>query len=554
MAEVIVPSDLYEFTFHDDLGVYLHYMGGSLLIEGETYKVQWNDKTYTCQAESGEYMGIESVVIGNTSILGVVDDTDEPFLIGNLDANLYAFTSSTDGSHTIYVERVDSVAESNSPYLLKVSKEDREFSGFKKLALERSDGTVGYFTPGEPSAKTVALDFSNGDMTVVPNKDKFLTEVSIPKPSTLIPENIAKGVTIAGVEGEYSAGGDDDAVPSKAINFYDPMGNIIYSYTRAEAAELTELPPGPPLEGFEFDCWNYTLVQVKAAKFFADVAPTYKRNGNPTAVLIVDVPAHALSVTVNAKAPSGYTGTIDWMDGSTVTTVDGAGSSVYSYAYSHVYAEPGIKCIAVYSADRYAYVNLGASIMGGSYSSVVGTAQQSSTTISPEFGLLSALGASNNKSNFNRIEGHARLKFISNNATYNRYEVCHAPSLEVISSNKAFEGSRYHYIAYAPKLRRLYVQFDSSSASETVRRDMFRYMDSVTDLWLYSSTNMPSVMNVNRRVIIDRTTVPTGVLADTQWGSGDIYVPDEAVETYKANALFAPVIDCIKPISEYPDY
>lgn len=58
-------------------------------------------------------------------------------------------------------------------------------------------------TPTEE--KTVELVLSVGDQVVMPATGKYLSKVTITKPATLLPENIKKGVVIAGVTGTYEA-------------------------------------------------------------------------------------------------------------------------------------------------------------------------------------------------------------------------------------------------------------------------------------------------------------------------------------------------------------
>lgn len=70
-------------------------------------------------------------------------------------------------------------------------------------------GVVGNFI-GNSEEKTVDLDFSNGDIEVTPKEDYLLDKVTINKPETLLPENIAKDVEIAGVVGTMTGGGLDD--------------------------------------------------------------------------------------------------------------------------------------------------------------------------------------------------------------------------------------------------------------------------------------------------------------------------------------------------------
>lgn len=70
-----------------------------------------------------------------------------------------------------------------------------------------ADGTEQMMLPGEAEKKTVELDFSGGDMVVVPSDGKLLTEVWITKPANLVAEHIAEGVDIAGIVGTLAAGG-----------------------------------------------------------------------------------------------------------------------------------------------------------------------------------------------------------------------------------------------------------------------------------------------------------------------------------------------------------
>ena len=52
---------------------------------GETYTVEWNGKTYECTAALMEGTG----VIGNLIIMGIGDDTGEPFVMYTYGGNLY---------------------------------------------------------------------------------------------------------------------------------------------------------------------------------------------------------------------------------------------------------------------------------------------------------------------------------------------------------------------------------------------------------------------------------------------------------------------------------
>ena len=134
-------------------------------VAGETYYVVWDDEEYVCVAY--EVDGLTGV--GNAAIAGYGEDTGEPFLIGD-GGFLPIATLETDTSHVIGISQ-------------KV----------------RADV--------ETETATVELDFSNGDMVVTPDSGKAFSQVSIPKPANLTPDNIAEGVNIAGIIGALAAGG-----------------------------------------------------------------------------------------------------------------------------------------------------------------------------------------------------------------------------------------------------------------------------------------------------------------------------------------------------------
>lgn len=54
---------------------------------------------------------------------------------------------------------------------------------------------------------TVDLAMANGDQIIEPSEGKALSKVTVTKPETLVPENIAEGVDIAGIIGTLAAGG-----------------------------------------------------------------------------------------------------------------------------------------------------------------------------------------------------------------------------------------------------------------------------------------------------------------------------------------------------------
>lgn len=65
-------------------------------------------------------------------------------------------------------------------------------------------GVIGEFA-GDEAEKTVELAMTDGDQVIEADADTVLTKVTVRKPETMIPENIADGVNIGGVIGTFKA-------------------------------------------------------------------------------------------------------------------------------------------------------------------------------------------------------------------------------------------------------------------------------------------------------------------------------------------------------------
>lgn len=74
---------------------------------------------------------------------------------------------------------------------------DDGFQGLSKVTVD---------VPATPvEEKTVTLDLAAGNQVITPTAGKNISKVTITKPAELLPENIKKGITIAGVVGTYEA-------------------------------------------------------------------------------------------------------------------------------------------------------------------------------------------------------------------------------------------------------------------------------------------------------------------------------------------------------------
>ena len=67
-------------------------------------------------------------------------------------------------------------------------------------------GVGGGGTTKPEQTKTVNLSMADGNQVITPDTGNVLTQVTVNKPATLIPENIKNDITIGGVTGTYAGG------------------------------------------------------------------------------------------------------------------------------------------------------------------------------------------------------------------------------------------------------------------------------------------------------------------------------------------------------------
>ena len=63
---------------------------------------------------------------------------------------------------------------------------------------------------------------------------------------------------------EISTYSGEGADPNKPVRFYNPYGDLVYSYTVQEIAEMTELPALPEYRGLIGQEWNWSLEKLQA--------------------------------------------------------------------------------------------------------------------------------------------------------------------------------------------------------------------------------------------------------------------------------------------------
>ena len=155
---------------------------------------------------------------------------------------------------------------------------------------------------------------------------------------TVTPATLKSGVTAHDASGAKITGTLDTAPPKESdINFWDYDGTLLYSWTLAELATKTELPPLPSHDGLVCQGWNWTLQDIKDAGRELDIGALYITDDGKTR-LYVDVDTETWDdFVLNYWQSTRNATTVDWGDGTTPETKN---ADAY-VEHRHVYASSG---------------------------------------------------------------------------------------------------------------------------------------------------------------------------------------------------------------------
>lgn len=157
-----------------------------------------------------------------------------------------------------------------------------------------------------------------------------------------------------------SGGGGE--VESKYIDFYDYDGTRLYSWTKQELDNATELPANPTHAGLTSRGWNWTLAQLRDQGTPMDVGQMYRPTDGKTH-LFVDVDADTREPRIALSISSGLTvgttvATIDWGDGSPTEDIVNTSTSAVTLVADHTYSQTGRYEVTIDIPDEvYGYVS-----------------------------------------------------------------------------------------------------------------------------------------------------------------------------------------------------
>ena len=127
--------------------------------------------------------------------------------------------------------------------------------------------------------------------------------------------------------------------PFKPIRFYGAYGELLYSYSLEEFAELTELPLLPMYDGLISQEWNWTLENIKAVNGEVEIGSLHITDDGSTRIYIRLVEG-ALSPKLGFIQNRANAVWVDWGDGSELETSEIFGDDMV-VSMEHHYAEEG---------------------------------------------------------------------------------------------------------------------------------------------------------------------------------------------------------------------
>lgn len=138
---------------------------------------------------------------------------------------------------------------------------------------------------------------------------------------------------------EISTYSGEGADPNKPIRFYDPYGELVYSYSVAEISEMTELPALPEIKGLIGQEWNWSLEKIQAVGGEVEIGSHYITDDGSTRIY-VELIEEALNPKIGFYQTEANSVWVDWGDGSSLETSDIYGTDTM-VSIEHQYEQPG---------------------------------------------------------------------------------------------------------------------------------------------------------------------------------------------------------------------
>lgn len=177
---------------------------------GAEYRAVFDGVEYPCTGLDASPLGTGAVGIGNGAAFGL-PGSGEPFCFGTFGgaAIVVCLLDAEPTQHSIAI--YGPAPKESGVILESYDGSQNVFPGVETVSLYNTEGGTETFVHdslvAEPVEATVDVDWSGGDMEIVPDAGQVFSKILLPKPETAIPENILDGVNLAGIIGGLVTGG-----------------------------------------------------------------------------------------------------------------------------------------------------------------------------------------------------------------------------------------------------------------------------------------------------------------------------------------------------------
>ena len=177
------------------------------LVIGEEYTVAINGTEHTLIAkEVSTEDGLSISYVGNMGLIdSIYEDTGENFVFYDVTAANVAVIFCPTAS-AVDLTIAIAVSEEEDPVGIIMKNyygENVAYYGLETVSFNTTDMGEVTFTKGIKTQKTVSADFSAGDQVIQAGECELYDRVTVEKPENLLPENIRSGETVAGIEGTF---------------------------------------------------------------------------------------------------------------------------------------------------------------------------------------------------------------------------------------------------------------------------------------------------------------------------------------------------------------
>ena len=195
---------------------YIYYIMKHLFVleANKTYRVIIDDTEYLSIAKEITADGVTAAILGNATLGDPsLEDTGEPFYtfsfepgdIGGETGLTTVLISDTVEPHTIAIYAYEESVNGASITLFDNDGVSQTYEGVDKISLLTPEGDRQVYTCGQlhPVTPELEVDFTKGNQKISAGDGFLVREAILKKPTNLLPENILKGINIAGIIGKF---------------------------------------------------------------------------------------------------------------------------------------------------------------------------------------------------------------------------------------------------------------------------------------------------------------------------------------------------------------